>query len=86
DPFLAQLQARLAGTEHGLQESLGRRRALLSGFGHQGGETGGEGSLGISEGDELSSDIPSTSAAMSIASLSASSLSPPASARRRSGS
>ncbi|CAM9231497.1 unnamed protein product, partial [Discosporangium mesarthrocarpum] len=75
DPFLAQLHARLVGTEHGLLESLGRRRALLSDFGR------GAGSLGISEGDDLSSDLPSASAA----SLSASSLSPSVSNRRAPG-
>lgn len=36
DPFLAQLHARLAGADHTLRQSLGRRQALLSRFGGDG--------------------------------------------------
>lgn len=36
DPFLAQLHARLAGADHTLRQSLGRRQALLNRFGGDG--------------------------------------------------
>lgn len=36
DPFLAQLHARLAGADHTLRQSLGRRQAVLSRFGTDG--------------------------------------------------
>lgn len=39
DPFLAKLHARLAGADHTLRESLGRREALLSRFGHNDGSS-----------------------------------------------
>lgn len=61
DPFLAQLHARLAGADHTLRESLGRRQALINKFGYSGGSGGLSSSLGPSEGEETTSDFPSGS-------------------------
>ncbi|CAM9562097.1 unnamed protein product, partial [Sphacelaria rigidula] len=61
DPFLAQLHARLAGADHTLRESLGRREALINRFGHSGGSGGMSSSMGPSEGEDTTSDFPSGS-------------------------
>lgn len=49
DPFLAQLHARLAGADHTLRQSLGRRQALLNRFG-----TDGSSIAPTSEGEDTS--------------------------------
>lgn len=68
DPFLAQLHARLAGADHTLRESLGRRQALLSRFGHDGSSVGPTSDT---------SDFPSASADASPEATVSSSSSPP---------
>ncbi|CAN0049064.1 unnamed protein product, partial [Laminaria digitata] len=76
DPFLAQLHARLAGADHTLRESLGRRQALVSRFGRAGSSVGP-----TSEGD--TSDFPSASVDASPDATGSSSSSPPDAAGRR---
>lgn len=61
DPFLAQLHARIAGADHTLRQSLGRRQALLSKFSQSGGGGGLSSSVGPSEGEDKTSDFPSAS-------------------------
>lgn len=79
DPFLAQLHARLAGADHTLRQSLGRRQALLSRFGHD-----ASSSLGIpSEPD--TSDFPSASVDASPEATASASSSPADAAGQREG-
>lgn len=80
DPFLAQLHARLAGADHTLRQSLGRRQALLNRFGLGGSSVGR-----TSEGE--TSDFPSASADASPQATASAASSPEdvIAARRRSG-
>lgn len=79
DPFLAQLHARLAGADHTLRQSLGRRQALLSRFGHD-----ASSSMGIpSEPD--TSDFPSASVDASPEATASASSSPADAAGQREG-
>ena len=81
DPFLAQLHARLAGADHTLRQSLGRREALLSRFG-----TDGSSVAPTSEGDTSDQNAHS-SASVGLSSLdaAASSSSSPADGAERRG-
>lgn len=84
DPFLAQLHARLAGADHTLRQSLGRREALLSRFGG----TDGSSVAPTSEGDTSDQNANAHSSASVAVSLDAdaaasSSSSPPDGAERR---
>ena len=76
DPFLAQFHARLAGADHIFRQSLGRREALLSRFGHAGS------SIGPSEGE--TSDFPSGSVDVSPETKASDSSSPADALRQRS--
>ena len=82
DPFLAQLHARLAGADHTLRQSLGRREALLSRFGADGSSV-----APTSEGDtsDQNAHSPASVTVSLDAAAASSSSSPPDGAERREG-